>query len=109
MGGVRPRSDRATGIFARFAPHHWPSPPAVVPAVSPHFDYEGELAVVIGKAGRRIPVARALDHVAAYAGFNQGSLRDCQRHTVTAGKSFPRTGPLGPWLVTTDEIPDPAG
>ncbi len=71
------------------------------------FDYEGELAVVIGKAGRHIPAARALEHVAAYTCFNDGSLRDFQRHSVTAGKNFPNTGPLGPWLVTADEIPDP--
>jgi 2-keto-4-pentenoate hydratase/2-oxohepta-3-ene-1,7-dioic acid hydratase in catechol pathway len=78
------------------------------PANSTHFDYEGELAVVIGKPGRRIPAARALEHVAAYTIFNDGSLRDYQKHSVTAGKNFPNTGPLGPWLVTADEIPDPA-
>ncbi|HEY0419056.1 MAG TPA: fumarylacetoacetate hydrolase family protein [Acetobacteraceae bacterium] len=78
------------------------------PVNSVHFDYEGELAVVIGKPGRRIPAAHALDHVAAYTIFNDGSLRDYQKHSVTAGKNFPNTGPLGPWLVTADEIPDPA-
>jgi 2-keto-4-pentenoate hydratase/2-oxohepta-3-ene-1,7-dioic acid hydratase in catechol pathway len=78
------------------------------PVNSTHFDYEGELAVVIGKPGRRIPAARALDHVAAYTIFNDGSVRDYQKHSVTAGKNFPNTGPLGPWLVTADEIPDPA-
>ena len=78
------------------------------PVNSTHFDYEGELAVVIGKPGRRIPAARALDHVAGYTCFNDGSLRDYQKHSVTAGKNFPHTGPLGPWLVTADEIPDPA-
>ncbi|MFC7476831.1 fumarylacetoacetate hydrolase family protein [Dankookia sp. GCM10030260] len=78
------------------------------PVNSTHFDYEGELAVVIGKPGRRIPAARALDHVAAYTIFNDGSLRDYQKHSVTAGKNFPHTGPLGPWLVTADAIPDPA-
>ena len=78
------------------------------PVNSTHFDYEGELAVVIGKAGRRIPAAQALDHVAAYTIFNDGSLRDYQKHSVTAGKNFPNTGPLGPWLVTADEIRDPA-
>jgi 2-keto-4-pentenoate hydratase/2-oxohepta-3-ene-1,7-dioic acid hydratase in catechol pathway len=78
------------------------------PANSTHFDYEGELAVVIGKAGRHIPAARALEHVAAYTIFQDGSVRDYQKHSVTAGKNFPHTGPLGPWLVTADEIPDPA-
>jgi 2-keto-4-pentenoate hydratase/2-oxohepta-3-ene-1,7-dioic acid hydratase in catechol pathway len=71
------------------------------------FDYEGELAVVIGKPGRHIPAAQALEHVAAYTCFNDGSVRDFQQHSVTAGKNFPCTGPLGPWLVTADEIPDP--
>src|SRR3712207_1896083 len=78
------------------------------PRNSHRFDYEGELAVVIGKAGRHIPEARAMEHVAAYACFNDGSVRDFQKHSVTAGKNFPNTGPLGPWLVTVDEIPDPA-
>lgn len=78
------------------------------PRNSEQFDYEGELAVVIGRAGRHIPAARALEHVAGYTCFNDGSVRDFQKHSVTAGKNFPRTGPLGPWLVTADEIPDPA-
>ena len=78
------------------------------PRNSTHFDYEGELAVVIGRPGRHIPAARALEHVAAYSIFNDGSVRDYQKHSVTAGKNFPSTGPLGPWLVTADEIPDPA-
>jgi 2-keto-4-pentenoate hydratase/2-oxohepta-3-ene-1,7-dioic acid hydratase in catechol pathway len=81
--------------------------PLWLPPNSGHFDYEGELAVVIGKPGRRISAAAALDHVAAYTIFNDGSLRDYQKHSVTAGKNFPHTGPLGPWLVTADEIPDP--
>jgi len=82
--------------------------PLWCPPNSSHFDYEGELAVVIGKPGRRIPAASALGHVAAYTIFNDGSLRYYQKHSVTAGKNFPHTGPLGPWLVTADEIPDPA-
>lgn len=78
------------------------------PRNSVQFDYEGELAVVIGRPGRHIPAAKALEHVAAYTIFNDGSVRDYQKHSVTAGKNFPCTGPLGPWLVTADEIPDPA-
>jgi 2-keto-4-pentenoate hydratase/2-oxohepta-3-ene-1,7-dioic acid hydratase in catechol pathway len=78
------------------------------PRNSTHFDYEGELAVIIGRPGRHIPASRALEHVAAYSIFNDGSVRDYQKHSVTAGKNFPHTGPLGPWLVTADEIPDPA-
>ena len=77
------------------------------PSVSQHFDFEGELAVVIGRGGRHIPVERALEHVAGYTCFVDGSVRDYQKFSVTSGKNFPGTGPLGPWMVTTDEIPDP--
>ena len=77
------------------------------PNVSTHFDFEGELAVVIGRGGRHIAAERALDHVAGYTCFVDGSVRDYQKFSVTAGKNFPGTGPLGPWLVTRDEIPDP--
>jgi len=77
------------------------------PKVSQNFDFEGELAVVIGRGGRHIPVERALDHVAGYTCFVDGSVRDYQKYSVTSGKNFPGTGPLGPWMVTTDEIPDP--
>ena len=79
----------------------------VRPRVSDHFDFEGELAVVIGRPCRSITVAQALDHVAGYTCFIDGSVRDFQKHSVTAGKNFPATGPLGPWLVTADEIADP--
>jgi 2-keto-4-pentenoate hydratase/2-oxohepta-3-ene-1,7-dioic acid hydratase in catechol pathway len=78
------------------------------PKVSDNFDFEGELALVIGKAGRHIKAEHALDHVAGYSCFVDGSVRDYQKFSVTAGKNFPATGPLGPWIVTTDEIPDPA-
>jgi 2-keto-4-pentenoate hydratase/2-oxohepta-3-ene-1,7-dioic acid hydratase in catechol pathway len=77
------------------------------PTVSQNFDFEGELAVVIGRGGRHIPIDRALDHVAGYTCFVDGSVRDYQKFSVTSGKNFPGTGPLGPWMVTTDEIPDP--
>jgi len=77
------------------------------PTVSQNFDFEGELAVVIGRGGRHIPIDRALDHVAGYTCFADGSLRDYQKFSVTSGKNFPGTAPLGPWMVTTDEIPDP--
>jgi 2-keto-4-pentenoate hydratase/2-oxohepta-3-ene-1,7-dioic acid hydratase in catechol pathway len=76
--------------------------------VSDNFDFEGELAVVIGKAARHITAEQALDHVAGYTCFVDGSVRDYQKFSVTSGKNFPGTGPLGPWLVTTDEIPDPS-
>ena len=77
------------------------------PSVSKQFDFEGELAVVIGRGGRHIPVVRALEHVAGYTCFVDGSVRDYQKFSVTSGKNFPGTGPLGPWIVTADEIPDP--
>ena len=77
------------------------------PLISTQFDFEGELAVVIGRGGRHIPMERALDHVAGYTCFVDGSVRDFQKFSVTSGKNFPGTGPLGPWMVTTDEIPDP--
>src|SRR5215470_8647504 len=77
------------------------------PSVSEQFDFEGEFALVIGRGGRHIPVDRALDHVAGYTCFVDGSVRDYQKFSVTSGKNFPGTGPLGPWMVTTDEIPDP--
>src|SRR5271166_307896 len=78
------------------------------PLVSKSFDFEGELAVVIGRTGRHIPVERALDHIAGYTCFVDGSVRDYQKFSVTSGKNFPGTAPLGPWLVTPDDIPDPS-
>jgi len=77
------------------------------PAVSKNFDFEGELAAVIGKGGRHIKESEALAHIAGYTCFVDGSVRDYQKHSVTAGKNFVGTGPLGPWMVTADEIPDP--
>lgn len=84
--------------------------PIVKPLESDQFDYEGELAVVIGMGGRRITEDRALAAIAGYACYNEGSIRDWQRHTsqFVAGKTFARTGAFGPWLVTSDEIPDPS-
>jgi 2-keto-4-pentenoate hydratase/2-oxohepta-3-ene-1,7-dioic acid hydratase in catechol pathway len=78
----------------------------VLPPESDQLDFEGELAVVIGTGGRRIPEERALDHVAGYACYNDGSIRDWQAHTIqfTPGKNWPETGSFGPWLVTPDEI-----
>lgn len=77
------------------------------PRASTNFDFEGELAVIIGRGGRHISAKDALRHVAGYSCFLDGSVRDFQKHSVTAGKNFPRTGPLGPWMVTADEISDP--
>lgn len=80
------------------------------PAVSEQFDFEGELALVIGKTAHRVDANSALDHVGGYCCLNDGSIRDFQRHTAqfTPGKNFWRSGAMGPWLVTTDEVGDPA-
>ena len=79
----------------------------VRPPESTQFDYEAEIAVVIGRPGRRIAEADAGQHVAGYACYNDGSVRDWQRHTSqwVPGKNFWRTGAFGPWMVTSDEIP----
>jgi 2-keto-4-pentenoate hydratase/2-oxohepta-3-ene-1,7-dioic acid hydratase in catechol pathway len=79
--------------------------PMLLPAVSSAFDYEGELAVVIGKHGFHVPEEKALDIVAGYSLFNDGSIRDWQRHTnqFTPGKNFPATAGFGPTLVTKEE------
>jgi 2-keto-4-pentenoate hydratase/2-oxohepta-3-ene-1,7-dioic acid hydratase in catechol pathway len=77
------------------------------PKISTNFDFEGELTIVIGRPGRYIPKESALDHVAGYTTMVDGSVRDYQKFSVTSGKNFPGTGPLGPWMVTADELPDP--
>jgi 2-keto-4-pentenoate hydratase/2-oxohepta-3-ene-1,7-dioic acid hydratase in catechol pathway len=79
------------------------------PPESEQLDYEGELVLVIGKAGRRIAEDRALEHVAGLACGNEGSVRDWMRHgtvNITQGKNFDRSGAVGPWLVTLDEVAD---
>jgi 2-keto-4-pentenoate hydratase/2-oxohepta-3-ene-1,7-dioic acid hydratase in catechol pathway len=100
---------KAPSIFARFVDTLVGHEGEMIrPSVSECFDFEGELAVVIGRAARHIRPERALEHVAGYTCFVDGSVRDYQQISVTSGKNFPATGPLGPWIVTTDEIPDPA-
>jgi acylpyruvate hydrolase len=81
--------------------------PVIRPRCSTQLDYECELTIVIGKGGRHIPEASALDHVFGYTLFNDVSVRDFQRKTTqwTPGKNFDSTGPLGPWVVTADELP----
>jgi acylpyruvate hydrolase len=97
-------------LFARWAPsltgHRQP---IVRPRVSEQLDWEVELAVIIGSHCFQVPKERALDVVAGYTIFNDGSIRDYQMRggQWTAGKNFWRTGPLGPYLVTKDEVPDP--
>jgi 2-keto-4-pentenoate hydratase/2-oxohepta-3-ene-1,7-dioic acid hydratase in catechol pathway len=81
--------------------------PVIRPKCSIQLDYECELTIVIGKGGRHIPEDEALDHVFGYTLFNDVSVRDYQRKTTqwTAGKNFDSTGPLGPWVVTADDLP----
>jgi 2-keto-4-pentenoate hydratase/2-oxohepta-3-ene-1,7-dioic acid hydratase in catechol pathway len=78
------------------------------PANSTHFDFEGEMAVVIGKSCRHVKAADAAGVVAGYSCYNDGSVRDWQRHSTqfTPGKNFPGTGGFGPYLVTPDEVGD---
>jgi 2-keto-4-pentenoate hydratase/2-oxohepta-3-ene-1,7-dioic acid hydratase in catechol pathway len=81
--------------------------PIMRPRESKNLDFEAEIAVIIGKAGRRISQKDAWSHIAGYACYNDGSVRDWQRHTIqwTAGKNFAQTGGFGPWMVSADEIP----
>lgn len=105
----RAKSDYPT-IFTRFADTLIAEGRALLrPAVSAMFDYEGELAVIIGKGGRYIAPSRAPEHVAGYSCFNDASVRDWQRHAsqFTPGKNFPATGGFGPALVSADEVGDP--
>ncbi|MDP6863581.1 MAG: fumarylacetoacetate hydrolase family protein [Acidimicrobiales bacterium] len=78
------------------------------PIASVQLDYEVELAVIIGRSGRHISESAALDHVAGYTILNDGSVRDWQRHGVAAGKNFFQSGSCGPWIVTSDQIPEPS-
>lgn len=80
----------------------------ILPLESAHLDYEGEIAVIIGREGRRISEQDALSYVAGYACYNDGSIRDWQVHTTqwAPGKNFDGTGAFGPWMVTRDEFAD---
>ena len=98
-------------LFTRFANSQvGHNEPMLAPQESAKFDYEGELAVIIGEGGRRISEKNAVNAIAGYSCYNDGSIRDWQRHTsqFTAGKNFKGTGGFGPWLVTKDEIEEPS-
>jgi len=84
--------------------------PLVCPAVSEKYDFEGELALVIGKPARHVKAAEALEYIAGYTCFMDGSVRDWQNHSsqFTPGKNFKASGSFGPWLVTAEQIPEPA-
>jgi 2-keto-4-pentenoate hydratase/2-oxohepta-3-ene-1,7-dioic acid hydratase in catechol pathway len=94
-------------FFLRFADSQVGHGQAIpVPQESSQLDYEGEIAIIIGKPGRRIAEADAWSHIAGYACYNDATIRDWQRHTQqwAPGKNFYRTGGFGPWMVTSDEI-----
>jgi 2-keto-4-pentenoate hydratase/2-oxohepta-3-ene-1,7-dioic acid hydratase in catechol pathway len=97
-------------VFVRFPDSFTGHDRALVrPPESPQLDYEGEIVVVIGKEGRRIPVSQARDHIAGLTLGNEGTIRDWVRHAkfnVTQGKNWDSTGAIGPWLVPIDEIDD---
>ncbi|MGM4929932.1 fumarylacetoacetate hydrolase family protein [Tardiphaga sp. 619_E2_N8_5] len=98
-------------VFGRFANSQTGHLTNIIrPKVSTHLDFEGELAIIIGKPGRYISQADAWSHIAGYACYNEGSVRDFQRHThqFTPGKNFPETGGFGPWMMTPDELGDVA-
>ena len=111
VGEIGRTSTEKPSLFARFPTSQVGHlQPIVRPRVSDRFDYEGEVALVIGRAGRHVSRSNALDHVAGYSCYNEGSVRDWQLHTTQflAGKTFDQSGAFGPWLVTTDEISDPS-
>jgi 2-keto-4-pentenoate hydratase/2-oxohepta-3-ene-1,7-dioic acid hydratase in catechol pathway len=96
-------------IFTRFADSQvGHEAPVLRPSFSNKFDYEGELAVVMGRGGRHIPEKDVNAHIAGYSCYNDVTVRDWQRHTAqwTPGKTFPNTGAFGPCLLTSDEVPD---
>jgi len=108
--GIQREAPQYPALFMRYADTlvaH--GAPLLKPKTTDDFDYEGELAVIIGKAGRDISEADAIAHVAGYSIFNDGSVRDWQFHTrqIAPGKNFRGTGSVGPWLVSRDEVPDP--
>jgi 2-keto-4-pentenoate hydratase/2-oxohepta-3-ene-1,7-dioic acid hydratase in catechol pathway len=104
----RPDVDNPT-IFTRFADSQVAHmQPMIKPDNSDRFDYEAEMAIIIGKGGRFISEDEALSHIAGYACYNDGSIRNYQRHTsqYTPGKTFPGTGGFGPYMVTPSEVGD---
>lgn len=103
---------RYPSLFVRF-PESFTGPdrPLIRPPESPQLDYEGEVALVIGRRGRRIPAGRWREHVLGYTIANEGTIRDWVRHgkfNVTPGKNWPASGALGPFLVMAAAVPDGA-
>ena len=106
------KADEATSpmIFTRFHDSIVaPGAPVLRPRVSQNFDFEGEIAIVIARTARNVKLDDALSYVGGYSCFMDGSIRDYQKHSVTAGKNFWQTGSLGPWFVPAADFPaDPA-
>ncbi|NKB44572.1 MAG: 5-carboxymethyl-2-hydroxymuconate isomerase [Alphaproteobacteria bacterium] len=105
MGGEVPANPNLFMRTAQSIVGHQQS--VIMPKVSDQYDFEGELAVVMGRGGRHIPADKALEYVAGYTCFLDGSVRNYQKHSFTAGKNFDSSGACGPWLVPAREIPDP--
>lgn len=105
MGGDAPKTPNLFMRTAQSLVGHQQS--VVKPFVSEQYDFEGELAVIIGRGGRHIPEERALEYVAGYSCLLDGTLRDYQKHSFTAGKNFDSSGACGPWLVPAREVPNP--
>jgi len=91
-------------VLTSFAPH---LAPIMRPRVSIQFDYEAELVAIVGKRAKHLTLANAVDCIAGYTCSNEGSVREFQRHTTQwgMGKNFDKTGGIGPWMVTADELP----
>jgi len=106
METQRERTEQPTVFLRVSASQTGHAQPLLCPRESTSLDYEGEIAVIIGKPGRRVAAADAWQHIAGYSCYNDGSVRDWQRHTsqFTPGKNFAATGAFGPWMVSADEI-----
>ena len=105
VGEIKQEVANNPTIFTRsldtLSPH---GAPVVRPKVSDQFDFEGEIALVIGKEARHVSEEDALQYVGGYTCFMDGSVRDYQKHSLTAGKNFANSGAMGPWIVTADEF-----
>jgi 2-keto-4-pentenoate hydratase/2-oxohepta-3-ene-1,7-dioic acid hydratase in catechol pathway len=105
-GSEQPKNPSVFPRFAQSFVAH--GQPLVRPPETTQFDYEGEIVIVVGKSGRRIPRERAMSHVFGYTIANEGTAREWTRHgkfNVTQGKNFDRSGSIGPWVVTADAVP----
>ncbi|MBT3990891.1 MAG: fumarylacetoacetate hydrolase family protein [Rhodospirillaceae bacterium] len=105
-------SDKFPHIFLRHAGGHVGSGQPLMcpdPEIARAYDYEGEMAIIIGKSGRHIPKDKALDHIAGFSVYNEGSVREFQGHNrqFGLGKNFEKSASFGPWLMTPDEFGDP--